>query len=83
MVTPAVIDTGFGVAGLLTLLVAGYWGVARHDHRRALRTGAFVVLWLAGILLNGWRNMMIMAVAMATLSFVWFLTRPTVRSQIQ
>lgn len=83
MVTPAVIDTGFGVAGFFTLVIAVYWGVARRDHRRALRTGAFVILWFAAILLNGWRDALIMAVALATLTLVWLLTIYNVNSQIQ
>lgn len=80
MVPLAVIEAGFWAAGFLTLLVAGYWAVAKRDHRRAIRTGAFVVLWLAAVLLNGWRDALIMAVAMATLTLVWFLTRPNVNS---
>jgi 4-amino-4-deoxy-L-arabinose transferase-like glycosyltransferase len=67
------IKIGFGIAGLLTFLVAGYLGIARRDYRRALRISTFVVLWLAAVLLDGWDNVLIMAIAMVTLSCVWFL----------
>ncbi|WP_227376347.1 hypothetical protein [Haladaptatus halobius] len=83
MVLLAVIKTGFGVAGLLTLLIAGHWGIVRQDHRRALRIGAFVILWLAAMLLNGWQNILTMAVAMGTLVFVWFLTQRNAESSPQ
>lgn len=83
MVMLAVIKIGFSVAGLLTLLVAGYWGVAKRDHQRALRLGTFVLLWLAAVLLNGWRNILIMAIAMGTLVFVWLLTQHNVKSSPQ
>lgn len=83
MVPLALIELGFGVAGFLTFLVAAYWGITQREYRRGLRVGAFAVLWLAAVLLNGWRNALIMAVAMVTLTLVWFLTQYSVESARQ